>query len=375
MPRQPKTRGVDRQRRSPALHEVAAKPLGAGGVAGSAHVALLAPASAQAIPTLANVPTSYDWEENSGTLLSLCHVLAEREIGAGDLWQRTNRNVLRFAVAAIQSKIERACGELLSRNVNYQLVIQDTVDDFGRAELREGVLALMVECDGCGYLRIGPALDALEAEAPGLGAAFYNLFRFSLYRWMRTYDHADAQQYNETLHEWAAQDDEANQSAYEFPDVEESIPAFVRSIPELHVGTLRRFLRQHRDGRCGTWVRSLLKLHALCRFRSQIPREIFEDIWDDQPLPVLLVTFQDRDGIAACFEAESQSMYEASHEPAFCAVFSPDKAEEVDAALLSFRRFLAINLELFTLVEALNQHEAPHEDPHIDRQHQELLAQ
>ena len=167
MPRQPKTRGGDRQRRSPALHEVAAKPLGAGGVAGSAHVALLAPASAQAIPTLANVPTNYDWEENSGTLLSLCRVLAEREIGAGDLWQRTNRNVLRFAVAAIQSKIERACGELLTRNVNYQLVIQDTVDDFGRAELRQGVLALMVECDGCGYLRIGPALNALEAEAPG----------------------------------------------------------------------------------------------------------------------------------------------------------------------------------------------------------------
>lgn len=375
MPRQPKTRGGDRQRRSPALHEVAAKPLGAGGVAGSAHVALLAPASAQAIPTLANVPTNYDWEENSGTLLSLCRVLAEREIGAGDLWQRTNRNVLRFAVAAIQSKIERACGELLTRNVNYQLVIQDTVDDFGRAELRQGVLALMVDCDGCGYLRIGPALNALEAEAPGLGAAFYNLFRFSIYRWMRIYDHADAQQYNETLHEWAAQDGEANQSAYEFPDVDRSIPAFVRLSPELDVRTLRGLLSQNKDGRYGAWVRSLLKLHALCRFRAPVPREIFEDVWDDQPLPVLLVTFQDRDAIAACFEAESQSMYEASHEPAFCAVFSPDKAEEVDAALLSFRRFLAINLELFTLVEALNQGEAPHEDPHIDRQHQELLAQ
>jgi hypothetical protein len=139
---------------------------------------------------------------------------------------------------------------------------------------------------------------------------------------------------------------------------------------------LRGLLRKHQDGGCGAWVRSLLKLHALCRFRAPVPREIFEDVWDDQPLPVLLVTFQDRDGIAACFEAESQSMYEASHEPAFCAVFSPDKAEEVNAALLSFQRFLAINLELFTLVEALNQYgEAPHEDPHFDRQHQELLAQ
>ena len=192
---------------------------------------------------------------------------------------------------------------------------------------------------------------------------------------MRIYDHADAQQYNETLHEWAAQDGEANQSAYEFPDVDRSIPAFVRLSPELDVRTLRGLLSQNKDGRYGAWVRSLLKLHALCRFRAPVPREIFEDVWDDQPLPVLLVTFQDRDAIAACFEAESQSMYEASHEPAFCAVFSPDKAEEVDAALLSFRRFLAINLELFTLVEALNQGEAPHEDPHIDRQHQELLAQ
>jgi hypothetical protein len=150
----------------------------------------------------------------------------------------------------------------------------------------------------------------------------------------------------------------------------------VHSSAELEVRILIRFLRQHKGGHYGAWVRSLLKLHALCRFRAQAPRELFEDIWDDQPLPVLLVTFQDRDGIAACFEAESQSMYEASHEPAFCAVFSPDKAEEVDAALFSFRRFLAINLELFTLVEALNQHgEAPHEGPHFNRQHQELLAQ
>jgi hypothetical protein len=205
MPRQPKTRGGDRQRRPSALRALGPKPLGAGGVAGSAHVALLASACAQAIPTLANVPTNYDWEENSGTLFSLCRVLAEREIGEGNLWKRTNGNPLRFAIAAIQSKVERACGELLTRNVDYHLAIQDTVDDFGRAELREGVLALMVECDGCGYLRIGPALNALEAETPGLGAAFYNLLRFSLYRWMRIYDHTDAEQYNETLHEWAAQ--------------------------------------------------------------------------------------------------------------------------------------------------------------------------
>jgi len=39
--------------------------------------------------------------------------------------------------------------------------------------LSNGQLAVRIECGGAGYLKVGPALDVLEEEAEGWGAAFY----------------------------------------------------------------------------------------------------------------------------------------------------------------------------------------------------------
>jgi hypothetical protein len=58
--------------------------------------------------------------------------------------------------------------------------------------VEQGKLCVTVSCNGCGYLKIGRALDALEREAPGLGSAFYWSLVHALYRVMRIYDHDDA---------------------------------------------------------------------------------------------------------------------------------------------------------------------------------------
>jgi hypothetical protein len=48
-------------------------------------------------------------------------------------------------------------------------------------------------------------------------------------------------------------------------------------------------------------------------------------------------------------------MHESSHEPTYLHVFSPSNHAEADRAFRGLARFLAIALELFTLLEALNQ--------------------
>jgi|ERR1700677_1363289 hypothetical protein len=73
--------------------------------------------------------------------------------------------------------------------------------------LGESKLMGMFELQACGYLKIGAALDALEGQERLLGAAFYFLLRRWLYRWIRIYDHTDAEAYNEQLHEWMEQDE------------------------------------------------------------------------------------------------------------------------------------------------------------------------
>ncbi len=324
-------------------------------VAGAPAIELLAPAFGQALPSLAEVPAAYSHSENTDTLLALCRILVEHDLGDEGLWESSGKQPLRFAAAAVKKAIEERCGDLLTRNVNYELSIQDTIGSYGDEELRAGSLILSVDCNGCGYLKIGPALAALEREEAGLGAAFYHLLRLSLYRWLRLYDHTDAEAYAENLREWAEQEDEQSRGEYELADVEGALPSFLRGEDKLQMKDYRALVRRHRRGPWKAWIYSLLRITTLTRIPSRAPRELFDAYWDDSPLPALLICFHDQDAIAAAFDAESQSMLESSHEPTYLQVFSPSKSAEAEQALRGFARFLAINLELFTLVEVLNE--------------------
>jgi hypothetical protein len=65
-------------------------------------------------------------------------------------------------------------GDLLQRNVEFHLQVSDVLERDGYGPtLGNGQLAVTIDCGGSGYLKVGPALDALEEEAEGLGAAFY----------------------------------------------------------------------------------------------------------------------------------------------------------------------------------------------------------
>jgi hypothetical protein len=67
----------------------------------------------------------------------------------------------------------------------------------------------------------------------------------------------------------------------------------------------------------------------------------------------LILAFRDHDAIVACFNEESQHMLEASSEPTLCVVFSPDDPAEFERACRAVSRFVAFNVELFTLVEEI----------------------
>ena len=97
---------------------------------------------------------------------------------------------------------------LLRRNVEYHLGVNDVAERSGEeAALGNGQLALTIECGGSGFLKIGPAIQALEEEAEGLGAAFYWTLTYALYRVIRIYNHDDALQYEERMKEYAEDDD------------------------------------------------------------------------------------------------------------------------------------------------------------------------
>ena len=254
------------------------------------RITTLAPAFGQALPTLDTAPTEYNHEVNAELLYDLGAALVKAGSGSPETWQQCGENAVVFAQRSIMDAIGAQRAELLRRNVEFHLQVGDVLerDGYGSA-LSNGQLVVTIECGGSGYLKIGPALDALEKEVEGLGAAFYWCLIEALYRVMRIYDHSDALMYEEMLIESANEDDEENRSQYEFPEVEKAFPSCIqKTLKEKWRLEDRRLLRAHGEGPYRSWIDRLRKMQRLSRLQFEQSREPLEDrYYDSHPLPIL----------------------------------------------------------------------------------------
>jgi hypothetical protein len=276
-----------------------------------------------------------------------------------------------FAQRAIMQSLGETGWNLLQRNVEYHLSISDVADQDGEEKLLgNGRLAVTIECGGSGFLKIGPAIEALESEAQGLGAAFYWTLTYALYRVMRVYNHDDAFQYEERMKEYA-EDDQENQEQYEFPEVEKALPECIRgSLKSGYSGPRddARLLSAHRRGRYRQWIERLRKIEGLSRLHLPTGGYFREEGgYDSIPLPSMLIAFKEHDAIVACFDEESQYMLEGTSEPALGVVFSPQKADEVRKAIRAVTGFIAFNLAVFELAEELVEWEKRNADSCLNR--------
>jgi hypothetical protein len=339
----------------------------------TARLTSLAPHHGLAIPVLSDVETSCSYQPNSALIYQLCRVLVERGLADGALWEEVGRSALPFASRAVQRMLDKVWDRRLDELVKYSLDIKDELgEDEQKLGLR-GRLTAMVDTQMSGYLKIGPALDRLEEEYPGLGTAFYRLLQSSLARWIRVYDHTAAGYYEENLREMMEQDDPENSESYEFPQVNDAVPVYLREKDHNETHVERALLRRFRSGACGDWIDRLLRIHRISRLR--VRHERIGDYYDDPPLPSLLVVFRQHDAIEACFDAEAQYFYEVEHEPIFAVPFAVESPQECDAAIRSITAFFRLNTELFELIEVLNkEREKSHASEHQHREEPPLQA-
>ena len=352
-----------------------ASPSTADGIAASTRLNTLAQACAPSLPSLQGIPTEYSHEEHAELLYALCAALTREGWGTVTHWNESGQQSLVFAGKAIMRAIGKKRSDLLKRNVEFQLRITDTLDRFATSSfLQKGQLALTVECSGCGYLRIGRAIVALEAETDGLGTAFYWELLHAIYRVERIYDHQDALQYEEQMRDWASEEEES-QEHYEFPEVATALPACIqRSLDVGHNAcAARRLLRQTRGKTFSRWFDRLRKMQCLARVDARSEREIV-DYYDSPPLPALLIAFEEHDAITACFDEEGQHMLEGTPEPVLAAIFDPEQPEDVKHAVRTVARFVLFNQELFELVEDIAQWEKDYGRASVDRPEPSLRA-
>jgi hypothetical protein len=326
------------------------------------------------------MPTAYSHEFRAELLYDLCAALVREGLAGPETWRKCEESAQVFAQRAIMESIGAERWNLLQRNVEYHLSVSDMAERDGvEALFGNGRLAVTIESGGSGYLKIGPAIAALEEEAAGLGAAFYWTLTYALCRVMRIYNQDDALQYEEQMKEYPEEDEE-NREQYEFPEVNNTLPECIQktSTHDDHSAFLRsarRLLVQHRNGKYRSWIERLRKINRLSRARLPTDACFREDGgYDTIPLPCLLVAFKDHDAIVACFDEESQYMLEGSAEPTMGIVFSPQRGEEVQRAIRVVSRFIALNVELFQMVEELTEWEKHRADTHFDRRESSLRA-
>ena len=364
-------------RRSSSPRREKPSPAGSKRNACTARLETLAPASSHGLPSLDGVPVVYSHEFQAQLIYELCAALVHEGLGTPAEWNQCGENALTFAQRAVMTAIGEERWNLLKRNVDYQLEISDLGQQDGLdTPLEPGRLLVTIECGGSGYLKVGPAIEALEFEAKGLGAAFYWTLTDALYRVMRIYNHDDAVQYEERMREYAEEEQQQSGDTtgtqHEFPEVEKALPACVRETLDRRTASwslqARRLLRAHQGRLFRSWIERLRRLQQIAGVRVKQSSEYLDSgNYDSAPLPSLLVAFEEHDAIAACFDEEGQYMMEGSCEPAVGVVFSPSRPAEVQEAIRAVSRFILFNQELFELIEELQEWEKQHAGKHLDR--------
>jgi len=322
------------------------------------RLSTLAPAAALSLPSLAGVPSSYEHYDGDARLFAFLRRLAELGIAAtaSAEIEKLRTSPLAYVQSSLDSWVNAQGGDTIDGNIEYYLDISVTQDGQLAGADAQQPLLITVAAEQCGYMIAGPALDALQSEAKGLGVAFYRVLSASLAKWVRVYDYTDARNCEDGMKQMREMDDEQSRERYEIPDVEAAIPASLRKARLKVARSDLPLLRKHQTGRFGGWIRRLLEIHRL----AQLPaagdvRETMSSYYDQCCLPSLLIVFNKNDTIEGCFDDDAQCWPEASSEPCLAVAFDPADAGQTAAALRSLETFLHLNRELCLLTEEFNK--------------------
>jgi hypothetical protein len=237
------------------------------------------------------------------------------DIAAVADWEKSGRNATKYLSLTLQRWIRDHGGASIQRRFDLDLTLSDQLVDYSDERGPEGTLYLIVDPDGAAFVLLNPAIELLEKVHPRLPATFFGHFVGSLNRWVRVYDHHDAEERVDMLREWY--EGEENPEQYEVPDIEGCTPKCLKE-RSLSLRGLTELNRGIRNQEVKALVRGLLEL---CRVSHQAKRPEFTEDMGEQlmdsnpPLPCLLAAFSSGDAVVGCFDDEAQTAMEVTPQP------------------------------------------------------------
>ena len=156
------------------------------------------------LPRLTGVPLIHRTVGDDRLAVMVAKSLVALDIAVPGDWKRAECDPTSFIRLTLERSIKAHGDPAIRRRFLLVATIGDTPCDWtDRDETKPDQLFLIVEPSeaSCGCVTFGPTLELLEKVHPQLPATFFNLFVGALNRWIRIYDHRDAEERAEMLRE------------------------------------------------------------------------------------------------------------------------------------------------------------------------------
>ncbi len=286
------------------------------------------------IPRLDGVPFEQQLWDGEQTAARIGSTFLQAGIACAEDWSAASQNPFQFVKKALDRWLAEHHAEEIRDQFHLDVTLSTTLDQYdGReddAPTKASQLFVTVEPDSAGYAVLGPTLRLLEAAHPRLPVTFAHHFLGALNRWVRVYDHRDAQDRVDTLREWYESDPEGEE--VELPDIDRCLPNSMKRRP-----LTERGLGQILPGVKGAGKQLIQLTVELGRVSREADRPVIDEemsgtlIDCGAPLPSLLAVFERHDAIEGCFE-DAQGMLELTPEPNLIIPLNGEDERSVRAA-------------------------------------------
>jgi hypothetical protein len=284
------------------------------------------------IPRLDGVPIEQQLWEGEQDAARLAYSFLEADIADPSEWVAANRNPFAFLKRALERWLATHGEAVISEHFSLDVLLSTSLDRYFARESKSGEISnvfIALEPDSAGYIVLGPSLQLLESIHPRLPSTFLHLFLGALNYWIRVYDYREALDRNERIRDWYEADSHAED--VELPDIQGCLPKSLKRRP-LGRRTLATMVPKIEN----PIARQLLELAVeMDRVSSRHARPEIDETTREllldcgEPVPALLVVFEQHDPIEGCFDEDCQTMLEVTPAPNVMIPFNGETREGV----------------------------------------------
>jgi len=320
------------------------------------------PASLIGIPRLEPVHAGNKISFGSSGLTALSQTLVEIGLATEADWVAAEKSPSTLVEQVLRRYLADRGQSIIAEHFELYLTLGEAIVDrvYGEAEPScPGQLFFVLNTESSFALGVGDAISELEGAHAGMGQAFYDTLRQSLYRWIRVYDDLDARERIEQMTEWAEGEDDPD--SYEIPKLEPDLPPCLQNRQRSDTAQPLSSFPVPAVPRLRELVEATIQLQRVSRSmeRPKVDEDWFERERSyhslDLPLPAVLLYFRPGDAVMACFDGECEHWGQETPEPNLIIPLQANDSASVRQALAvidTLMKVLVLTVRIKNIIES-----------------------